>query len=86
MRLCRAEERDLGLNQHAPSVASWEAFARDLAGMHLGTVHDQFGWHRDGYMQLRFIYPYYFGRAHRVGRGRRLAPVVMHAPMAVRAK
>jgi fructosamine-3-kinase len=32
------------------SVKSWEAFARDLSGMHRGTVHQRFGWHRDGYL------------------------------------
>jgi len=32
------------------SAKSWEAFARDPAGLHCGTVHDRFGWHRDGYL------------------------------------
>ncbi len=32
------------------SRAAWEAFAHDLADLHLGTVHDRFGWQRDGYL------------------------------------
>lgn len=32
------------------SAESWEAFAHDVAGLHRGTVHDRFGWHRDGYL------------------------------------
>jgi fructosamine-3-kinase len=28
---------------------AWERFARDLAAVHRSTVHDQFGWPRDGY-------------------------------------
>jgi fructosamine-3-kinase len=32
------------------SPAAWERFARDLAAAHRGTVHDLFGWHRDGYL------------------------------------
>jgi fructosamine-3-kinase len=28
----------------------WDQFARDLAGLHSGTVHDRFGWHQDGYL------------------------------------
>jgi fructosamine-3-kinase len=34
--------------QDAP--AAWERFARELAAVHRGTVHDRFGWHRDGYL------------------------------------
>ena len=30
--------------------AAWERFARDLAAVHRGRVHDRFGWHRDGYL------------------------------------
>ena len=30
--------------------AAWGRFARDLAAAHRGTVHDRFGWHRDGYL------------------------------------
>jgi fructosamine-3-kinase len=30
--------------------AAWERFARDLAAVHRGTVHDEFGWRRDGYL------------------------------------
>jgi fructosamine-3-kinase len=30
--------------------AAWEALAHDLAELHRGTVHDRFGWHRDGYL------------------------------------
>jgi fructosamine-3-kinase len=32
------------------SESSWEAFARDLAALHRGTVHEMFGWARDGYL------------------------------------
>jgi fructosamine-3-kinase len=32
------------------SPAAWERFAHDLAAAHRGTVHDRFGWHRDGYL------------------------------------
>ena len=32
------------------SESAWEAFAHDLAALHRGTVHDRFGWHRDGYL------------------------------------
>lgn len=32
------------------SAESWEAFAHDVAGLHRGTAHDRFGWHRDGYL------------------------------------
>ncbi len=32
------------------SRAAWETFAHDLAELHRGTVHDRFGWHRDGYL------------------------------------
>jgi fructosamine-3-kinase len=52
--------RVLGVTQHLlllealpacpDSPAAWERFARDLAAAHRGTVHDRFGWHRDGYL------------------------------------
>jgi fructosamine-3-kinase len=29
---------------------SWEVFAHDLAALHRDTVHDRFGWSRDGYL------------------------------------
>jgi len=32
------------------SVRSWEGLARGMAALHSGTVHDRFGWHRDGYL------------------------------------
>lgn len=32
------------------SPQAWERFARDVAAAHGGTVHDRFGWHRDGYL------------------------------------
>lgn len=32
------------------SESSWKAFAHDLAALHRGTVHDRFGWPRDGYL------------------------------------
>ena len=32
------------------TAASWEALARDLAGLHLATVSGRFGWERDGYL------------------------------------
>jgi fructosamine-3-kinase len=32
------------------SQKSWDAFAHDLAGVHRSTVHDRFGWARDGYL------------------------------------
>ena len=32
------------------SRTAWEAFAHDLACLHGGTIHDRFGWHRDGYL------------------------------------
>jgi fructosamine-3-kinase len=32
------------------SPDAWERFALDLAAAHRATVHDQFGWHRDGYL------------------------------------
>lgn len=32
------------------SVASWQGLARGMAALHRGTVHDRFGWHRDGYL------------------------------------
>lgn len=32
------------------SQGSWDAFAHDLAVMHRSTVHDRFGWTRDGYL------------------------------------
>jgi fructosamine-3-kinase len=50
----------LGFDQHlillealAPlpdDAQAWEEFARSLAAAHRGTVHDQFGWPRDGYL------------------------------------
>jgi fructosamine-3-kinase len=38
----------LSARQDSPSA--WERFARDLAAAHRDTVHDRFGWHRDGYL------------------------------------
>jgi fructosamine-3-kinase len=32
------------------SQGSWDAFAHDLAALHRSTVHDRFGWARDGYL------------------------------------
>jgi fructosamine-3-kinase len=32
------------------SESSWEAFAHDLAALHGSTVHEMFGWARDGYL------------------------------------
>lgn len=32
------------------SRQAWEAFARDLAAAHGGTVHERFGWSGDGYL------------------------------------
>ena len=32
------------------SEGSWEAFAHDLAALHRSTVHETFGWARDGYL------------------------------------
>ena len=32
------------------SPEAWDRFARELAAVHRGTVHDRFGWHRDGYL------------------------------------
>lgn len=32
------------------TAASWEALARDLAGLHRATVFSQFGWDHDGYL------------------------------------
>ena len=32
------------------SESSWEAFAHDLAALHRSTVHEVFGWARDGYL------------------------------------
>jgi fructosamine-3-kinase len=32
------------------SPEAWERFARELAAVHRGTVHDRFGWHGDGYL------------------------------------
>ena len=32
------------------SESSWEAFAHDLAAAHSSTVHERFGWPRDGYL------------------------------------
>jgi fructosamine-3-kinase len=32
------------------SESSWEAFAHDLAALHRSTVHEGFGWARDGYL------------------------------------
>jgi fructosamine-3-kinase len=32
------------------SKSAWDAFAYDLAALHRSTIHDQFGWHRDGYL------------------------------------
>lgn len=32
------------------SQRSWDAFAHDLAALHRSTVHDGFGWDRDGYL------------------------------------
>ncbi len=50
----------LGVTQHLmllealsagqDSPQAWERFARDVAAAHCGTVHDWFGWHRDGYL------------------------------------
>jgi fructosamine-3-kinase len=50
----------LGVTQHLmllealsagqDSPKAWERFARDVAAAHCGTVHDRFGWHRDGYL------------------------------------
>jgi fructosamine-3-kinase len=50
----------LGVTQHLlllealsagqDSPRAWERFARDVAAAHRGTVHDRFGWHRDGYL------------------------------------
>jgi len=43
----------LVLEAYAPrddSRAAWEAFAHDLAELHRETVHDRFGWQRDGYL------------------------------------
>lgn len=31
----------------------WEEFAHALAGLHLGTVHPRFGWHRDNWLGRR---------------------------------
>ena len=48
-----ATDRMLLLEALAPredSEASWEAFAHDLAALHRGTVHETFGWARDGYL------------------------------------
>jgi fructosamine-3-kinase len=38
----------LAARQDTPEA--WERFARDLAAVHRGTVHNQFGWPRDGYL------------------------------------
>ena len=50
----------LGVTQHLmllealsagqDSPQAWKRFARDMAAAHRGTVHDRFGWHRDGYL------------------------------------
>jgi fructosamine-3-kinase len=32
------------------SEGSWDGFAHALAALHRGTVHDRFGWPRDGYL------------------------------------
>src|SRR5260221_11541463 len=36
------------------SQGSWDAFAHALAALHRSTVHDRFGWDRDGYLG-RFV-------------------------------
>jgi fructosamine-3-kinase len=38
----------LSAGQDSPQA--WQRFARNLAAAHRGTVHDRFGWHRDGYL------------------------------------
>jgi len=38
------------LGPRVDTQAAWEALADDLAGLHLGTIHDRFGWHRHGYL------------------------------------
>lgn len=48
-----ATERLLLLELPAPrrdTEDAWEAFAHDLAALYRSTVHDRFGWHRDGYL------------------------------------
>ncbi len=48
-----ATDRMLLLEALAPredSEASWEAFAHHLAALHRGTVHETFGWARDGFL------------------------------------
>ena len=38
------------------NAEAWERFARELAAAHRATVHDRFGWNRDGYLgQLRQV-------------------------------
>jgi fructosamine-3-kinase len=44
----------LSLLQPRPcSEAFWEQFAHALAGLHTGTVHHRFGWHRDNWLGRR---------------------------------
>jgi fructosamine-3-kinase len=38
------------LDPRADSRAAWDALAHQLAALHQGTVHDHFGWPRDGYL------------------------------------
>jgi fructosamine-3-kinase len=35
------------------SETFWEQFAHALAGLHMGTVHPRFGWHRDNWLGRR---------------------------------
>jgi fructosamine-3-kinase len=39
-----------GLRPAEDEPLYWERLATDLAALHVGTIHSQFGWHHDGYL------------------------------------
>lgn len=52
----RADRELLVLSVLRPRPGSadfWERFAHELAGLHLGTIHPCFGWHRDNWLGRR---------------------------------